>query len=357
MVIALVTFIVILALAALIRWGRSRNTRLGAIAIAAAALIWAVYRATVLQDVYWLIFRHLGAGWITLFVVLLAGVVVLVGLRFVALATAIAWVSLVLAVLLPFTDIFTGAFWSGWVNSPFGDKLILIGLIILAIVFVRWFGWLVAGILIGLVMLMSIVWGLGIVAGGISSIFEPRAPSPSAASSARPSTNPTPTPTSTTPAPTPSQSSTTTVPSGALVTTKSIVNWQQLKTAASAEFEGVVNDSKPNQGTLGRAKTWSSPVGDTRLVVVFASKAEISDKKARQLVGVGNKTLVTRASDCYTPYEQSVICPSGDYRVLLTLAATVKDGKGYGGVNTWGVAAVKVSGNKFAYWPIAYDDR
>ena len=363
MFLAVMTIIVILLLAFLIDGGRDRSAKLGAVAMAVAALIWSIYRATALHDTHWMFIRHLGAGWIIWFVLMAAAVTVAAVFRRTKLAGYVAWAALGLAVLLPVFDVFSSEFWLGWIHSRLGVMVIVVAGLVLAALYLRGaFGSLAAFIALGLAGVMLLVWVVGAIVISTTASDPPRSgsltpadpsttPSPSASASASPT--PTQGPTSASP----SASATAVVPSQRLVTTQSIVNWQDLKSAASSDFEAVVDKSKPTQGTLGEAKTWGSPVADTRLVVIFASKAQISDDKARTLAGVGSSTLVTRASACYTPYQQTQVCPSGNRRVMLTLAASIKDNKGYAAVNTWGVAAVKLSDSRVAYWPVTYEER
>lgn len=351
MIMALVTTIVIIALAALLRWGRSRNNKLGAIAIVATALFWAIYRAIWLQDVNWLFIRPLAGGWITLFIVAAIGVVGLVAFRFVKLATFISWTALLSAVLLPINDIFTSEFWLEWIYGPIDEKAIILGLVLIFFLFMKWFGKLIAWIAGGLIVLMVGTWALVPLSGG----------NPMPMSSASVSSSPSPSPSATTLSPSPTNSQSATAdPSGVLVTDSKIVNWQQLKAAASAEFEGTVDASKKEaikdrpQSALAKANTWDSPADDARLVVVFASKADISDQQARKLAGVSSKALITRSSSgCYIQYEGQEVCPTGNDRVLLALAPTLRDSKGLGLVTGWGVV-IKSDDGKHNLWPFTY---
>lgn len=325
--------------AALVRHNAAHAARKAA-SLAGVALIWAILRATVFSGVTWTFVRPLGGGWIALFVVLLVAVVA-AAVFLPSLATPLAWLSLVLAVGLPFTDIFTEKFWGDWMHENMATKIaMLVALLFLTAVTTGLLR-LMAG---ALAALLVIGWALS--ASGLMSLFapDPAPPTPTASASASPS----PTPSSvTTPTPTPTP---TPIDNVTHVTLSKdgdkIVGWDDVLAllrakAATSGWQSLINDNKGRSGfDWDDVQQWASTTvggksAGARLVVVFGvDKAQLSDQAARETVGlVGNDEKdvpVVRASEaCY----QNVvlgqrICPADGNRAILTLAPIdKKDGK------------------------------
>jgi hypothetical protein len=99
--------LVALALIAVVRWGYRTTVTGGGVVIATAALIWGFFRP---DDRGWFLYRPIGWGWISLLFVLLLLSVVVAFFKW-RLAKLIGLIAVFFAVLAPFWDIFTAAFW------------------------------------------------------------------------------------------------------------------------------------------------------------------------------------------------------------------------------------------------------
>lgn len=351
----------VVVLAAIHGWARTRSRGLQALTIVATGLAWAAFRNSLVIE--WAIFRHLGGGWMSLLIMMGLGVLLLSILgwlehqiqdfvldhlvpedqdadewvdnlpwfgraitnfvmsdRLSGWAIGLGYGILVAAIFLPIYDLWPSSYvWESWLSLDNWMKAaLLVATASMALFFMK--GpekvgktRLAVSVLMAIVAAMVIQWvtttkfdwsGMPWVSTQATPQSTPPGGSPTATQSATANPSVAPAPTATLAAPA-----------------------ARLTTWAQAVKDSAVQAELAKAGVpLTDAQGWASmaPGADVRVVVVFASKAEIDDDRARVVANVPTGIPVVRASG--GGYAQLDIL-TGDDRVVTLLAPVKAGGK------------------------------